>query len=74
MAKIRDQEYIKAFGVNLRKIRNAKNMTMTDLANICGIEYRQVADIELGKINTTISTVKALASALSLTPKDLYEF
>ncbi|KQN32362.1 hypothetical protein ASE92_17300 [Pedobacter sp. Leaf41] len=74
MAKIRDQEYIKSFGANLRKIRKSKDMSMTELANICGIEYRQVADIELGKINTTISTVKALALALNLKPRDLFEF
>ena len=74
VAKIRDQDYIIAFGTNLRKVRKSKNMSMTQLANICNIEYRQVADIELGKINTTISTVKALALALDLMPKDLFEF
>lgn len=74
MAKVRDQDYITAFGANLRKLRNSKKITMTELANVCGIEYRQVADIELGKINTSISTVKALALALHLSPKDLFDF
>lgn len=74
VAKIRDEIYIKEFGVNLRKIRNSKKISMTELANICNIEYRQVSDIELGKINPTISTVKALAQALGLSPKDLFDF
>lgn len=74
VAKIRDEIYIKEFGVNLRKIRNSKKISMTQLANICNIEYRQVSDIELGKINPTISTVKALALGLELTPKELFEF
>lgn len=43
---------------------------MTELANICDIEYRQVSDIELGKINTTLSTIYLLADALEVFPKE----
>lgn len=74
MTKSRNQNHIKAFGNNLRSLRLKKGLTMTELANLCDIEYRQVSDIELGKINTTISTVYLLAEALEVSPKDLFDF
>lgn len=74
MTKSRNQNHIKAFGNNLRALRIRKGLTMTELANLCDIEYRQVSDIELGKINTTIATVYLLAEALEIPPKDLFDF
>lgn len=74
MAKTRNQEFVTAFGNNLRMLRKNKGWSITKLANLCDIEYRQVSDIELGKINTTISTVYLLAKALEIFPKDLLDF
>lgn len=74
MTKSRNQNHIKAFGNNLRSLRLKKGLTMTELANLCDIEYRQVSDIELGKINTTIATVYLLAEALEIYPKELFDF
>ena len=47
---------------------------MEKLAQLSGMEYSQVSDIELGKINTTISTIHALAKALEVKPKELFDF
>lgn len=47
---------------------------MEKLVQQAGIEYSQLSDIELGKINTTISTVQAIAKAMNLTPKELFDF
>ena len=74
MTKSSNQEYLKAFGNHVRLLRKGKGLSMTELANLCEIEYRQVSDIELGKINTTLSTIKILASALKLEPKELLDF
>jgi transcriptional regulator with XRE-family HTH domain len=74
VTKSRDKEYLIAFGNHLRKLRKSKGLSMTQLADICDIEYRQVSDIELGKIGTGISTIKILAEALAVTPKDLLDF
>lgn len=71
---IRNNDYISAFGKHLRSIRNAKGLTMEKLAQNAGMEYSQISDIELGKINTTISTIHALAKALEVKPKDLFDF
>ncbi|MET3978346.1 transcriptional regulator with XRE-family HTH domain [Mucilaginibacter sp. UYP25] len=74
MNNIRNNEYISAFGKHLRSVRNAQKMSMEKLAQTAGMEYSQISDIELGKINTTISTVQALAIALGKVPKDLFDF
>jgi transcriptional regulator with XRE-family HTH domain len=72
--KIRDNDYIIAFGKNLRGIRNSKGLSMEKLAQTAGLEYSQISDIELGKINTTISTVNLLAKTLGVATKDLFDF
>jgi transcriptional regulator with XRE-family HTH domain len=71
---IRNQEYLNAFGSNLRKHRKTKGLSMERLAQISGIEYSQISDIELGKINTTISTVYLISKALEIPTKDLFDF
>lgn len=47
---------------------------MEKFAQLAGLEYSQISDIELGKINTTISTVYILAKTLNIHPKDLFDF
>ncbi|ANI88652.1 hypothetical protein A9P82_04730 [Arachidicoccus ginsenosidimutans] len=74
MNKTRNIDYCKAFGENLRKIRNEKKMTMMELAFEADIEYSQIAKIERGVTNTTISTVYILAKALDVKPNELFKF
>ena len=74
MTKTRNNEYCKAFGENLRKLRKKKGLTMMELAFEADIEYSQIAKIERGISNTTISTVQLLASALEIKPIELFRF
>ena len=74
MTKSRNQDHLTAFGNNLRLLRKRKGLTMTELANLCDIEYRQISDIELGKINTTLSTIYLLSAALEIPVKELFDF
>jgi transcriptional regulator with XRE-family HTH domain len=63
-----------AFGENLRKLRKKKGFTMISLAFAADIEYSQIARIERGVSNPTISTVYLLAKALGLKPIELFRF
>lgn len=74
MTKTRNIEFCKAFGENLRKLRKKKGFTMMELAFEADIEYSQVAKIERGMSNTTISTVYLLANALEIKPIELFRF
>ena len=66
MNKSKNQEYIDAFGNHVRALRKEKKLSMEKMALLAGIEYSQISDIELGKINTTISTIYLLAKALEM--------
>lgn len=74
MNNIRNEEYLKAFGKNLKKLRLRKKLSRETLAVHANIETMQVYRIETAKINTTICTVLALSKALEVAPKKLLEF
>ena len=74
MINIKNQEFISAFGKNLRKLRLGAKMSQEDLANDSNIPLSQIGRIERGEINTTISTAYVLAKALSIDIKDLFSF
>lgn len=71
---LRDPEAILAFGGHMRTLRQQAGLTMEELAYRSALSYTQLARIELGQINTTISTVFALARGLGLRPQDLFAF
>jgi DNA-binding XRE family transcriptional regulator len=71
---VRNQVFVEAFGANLKKIRIKKGMSQEALAYEADLPINQVGRIERGEINTTISTVYALAQALEVTPADLMKF
>ena len=61
---------------NLYTIRTSKGMTQTKLAELSGINARQIRKIETGEIKTkniTIGTITALARALGVEIEDLIE-
>ncbi|QJB39715.1 helix-turn-helix transcriptional regulator [Chitinophaga oryzae] len=71
---IRNPEYIKQFGLNLRRIRKEQGRTRLDVAVAAGIDETALGKIERGEVNTTISTVEVLARALNKHPGELFYF
>ena len=69
-----DEEFCKAFGNKLREMRKTKKISMEKLALQADIEYSQIARIERGVTNPTISTVNALAKALNVPVMNLFDF
>lgn len=67
-----EQELIKAFGLNLRRLRMEKELSMEKLANLAEIELSQIHRIETGKINPKLTTILIIAKALQIHPKDLF--
>jgi len=69
--QIRNKELLVKFGKHLKQLRESKNLSQQELANLCDIEHSQISRIELGKINTTISTLFLIASKLNINVSDL---
>ncbi|OQP51105.1 hypothetical protein A4H97_04645 [Niastella yeongjuensis] len=72
--RLRNVTYIKAFGENLRAIRKKKNLTMHEVSGNCYMELNSLYRIEKGKVDISISTLKAIANALDIPPAQLLKF
>ena len=70
----KDQDFLLAFGKNLRKLRKTKELSQEALAHKVRTAPSQIGRIERGEINPTVSTVKALANALEIQIQDLFLF
>lgn len=68
-----DIEFLKAFGENLKRLRVEKGLSQEQLANDADIPLQQVGRIERAEINTTLNTIKRLADALGINPKQLFK-
>ncbi len=69
-----NQDFITAFGQNLRRLREEKGISLRGLADEAEMENKQLYLIEHGKVNTSISTAYALAKVLGVEPKVLFDF
>ena len=62
-----------AFGQNVRKWREAKQMTQEVLAERAALHRTYISDIERGTRNLGIENVVRLAKALDISPAKLME-
>jgi transcriptional regulator with XRE-family HTH domain len=70
----RDKEILNKFGNHLRKIRLSKKVSQQDLELKAEISKNQVGNIERGEVNITLITATAIAKALDIPLKDLYDY
>jgi transcriptional regulator with XRE-family HTH domain len=76
---IKIEFYVKQFGINLKRIRESKNMTQFDLATAMNdltsdslIDKTTISRIENSRTNVTLSTIIKLSLALEIDVKDLF--
>ena len=58
-------------GSKIREVRTLKGISIETLANTSAMDYSQLARMETGQVNFTISYLFRVAEALGVTPKDL---
>ena len=66
--------FLQSLGANLRKAREAKGLSLRDLAALCTIDHSDIAKMERGEPNFTILTLKELCNALQLHPREAFDF
>jgi len=69
----RAENDLREFGEKLRAIRKAKKLSTEQLANMAELELVQVNRIELGKSNPKLSTIRSLARALEVSPREFFD-
>ncbi|WP_221406363.1 helix-turn-helix domain-containing protein [Daejeonella rubra] len=74
MINNRDKEVLKAFGAHLRSIRESKSISQQHLALKADISKNQIGNIERGEVNSTVISITAIAKALDIHPKELFNF
>ena len=53
---------------NMRRLRQERNYSQEELAEICGYHRTYIGSIERGERNITLSTLEALSEALGVSP------
>jgi len=69
---VRNQQLIDALGDRVRAVRKERHLSMEKLAELAGIDYRQVFNIEHGKTNATVSTLHNICKALEISISELF--
>ncbi|MEN5435961.1 helix-turn-helix transcriptional regulator [Sphingobacterium faecium] len=70
----RDQQYLKALGKQIKKIRENNGWSQEFLAELCEIDVRQLGRIERAETNSTISILKKIADKSNITMSKLLDF
>ena len=58
-------------GDNMKRIRTRKKMSQGDIARALDVDRGYISNIENGKKNPTLATIKKLADALSISADEL---
>lgn len=62
------------FGSKMAYIRKSKKISQMKLAELIDMNFNYISQIECGKSNITIKTIKKIANALDVDVKELFEF
>jgi transcriptional regulator with XRE-family HTH domain len=61
------------FGANVRRLRQARGMSIEALADEVGLAYTYVGQIERGRRNPTLSVVERFAAVFGVDPRDMFD-
>lgn len=68
------QKYLKELGANIRKLREERNITQSQLARMVDKDRQTIYKIETGELNSTVKSLKLIADALKIPVKRLFDF
>lgn len=71
---ILEETFLINLGIHIRQVRERKNLSQQNLADVCDLPKSTIGRIERAEINTTIKTLVKIANALEIEPKDLLSF
>ena len=74
MGYISNEDYTKAFGSHLRKIRLESGLTCEKLEEITDIDAKQISRLERGERSPNLTTIYFLAKGLGVKPSKLLDF
>ncbi len=66
-----DNRFIEVDGARLRRLRRQKALSQQDVERMTGVAQATLSDLEGGKRGARASTLRKLAEALDIEPKEL---
>ncbi len=66
-----DNRFIELDGARLRRLRREKALSQQDVERITGVAQATLSDLEGGKRGARASTLRKLAEALDVEPREL---
>jgi transcriptional regulator with XRE-family HTH domain len=63
-------QYLKEMGARIKAIRESKGLYLRDLGKMCNLHYGAICEIENGKRNAYVLTLKIIAEKLGVDVKD----
>ena len=63
-------EYLKKMGAKIRAVRRAKGISLHQIVTLCPLHKSSISEIENGKRDSHILTLKMLADILKVDVKD----
>lgn len=73
MIRQSDKANLKKLGAQIKKLREAKSLSLRELSYACDIDNSKISKIEKGQINITFTTILQLAKALEVEPSELLQ-
>lgn len=70
-AKKYKEDVLKRFGKHLIKMRKAKGISPADLARLCETDRSDIARIEMGRANLTLTNLIRIAKAFEVSLEEL---
>ena len=65
---------LELFGKRIRELRKSRSLTQEQLAEIIGLDVKQISNIETGYCFTTMSTIEKLAQCFNSEIYQLFNF
>ncbi len=62
------------FGNRVRKLRKSKGWSQEEFADECGLHRTYIGAIERGERNVSLNNIHAIAKALGISVKDLFDY
>ena len=63
---------LEKFGTHLRELREARDLSQTQLSDLAGLNRNYVGDVERGRRNPCLDNIIRLAEALNVAPAELF--
>lgn len=71
---MKDVDYHIALGIRIKQLREAKNLSQTEFADLCDIERGNISRLENGKVEVKLTTLIKISKALEIKVAELIPF